>query len=140
GISRPLQEEHTHCSTTTALAGKAAFVAPEAFLSADVSGKTQYSKPNDIYSLAILIWCCMSQQRPFEGWNPLKIMREVGDKQFRQKIPDHTPLKLAKLIEKSWAQDVFLRPCSSQISTELGEIYQEESARQSPSLLFPQKR
>ncbi len=129
GISRELQTEHTHCSTSSPLAGKAAFIAPEIISPTEADGKTRYSAPNDVFALAVLIWSCMSRQRPFEGWNNFRIMMEVGNNQRREKIPEGIPSSLAKLIEKSWVQGALLRPTAAQISQELSEIYYEELPR-----------
>ncbi len=129
GISRSLQDEHTHCSTSAPPVGTVSFIAPEILVPPEGDAKTHYSKPNDIFSLAVLLWCLMSQRRPFEGWNYFRIMMEVGNKQRREIIPGNTPLKLARLIERSWAHDALLRPTAEAVSRDLSEIYSEELAR-----------
>lgn len=137
GLSRKLAADQTHQTTLTA-AGTPAFTAPEIFANSE-DGKTRYDSSNDLYSFAMVLWCCVAQKYPFYGWAALKIMNEVANNGFRPEIPKKTPVKLAKLITGCWDARPAKRPTAQQAHEALTEIYKEESRNFNPNLLPTKK-
>jgi sterile alpha motif and leucine zipper-containing kinase AZK len=131
GISRKLAVNQTHQTTMSAM-GTPAFTAPEIIAPKNSDGKTRYDRSNDIYSLAVLLWCCVAQKKPFDGWDNMRIMLKVTAKRNnREEMPEGTPRKLAKLIRQCWAQTPSSRPIAASVHAELGSIYAKEPNKNS---------
>jgi tetratricopeptide (TPR) repeat protein len=125
GISRKLAMNQTHQTTVSAM-GTPAFTAPEIIMPKNSDGKTRYDKSNDIYSLAMLLWCCATEKTPFAGWDHLRVVTAVAIKKEREKIPKEIPKKLAHLIKGCWSHNPSSRPTAAKASAELNEIYAKE--------------
>lgn len=89
---------------------------PVFYVAPELMENEAYSRPSDIFSIALIMWEIGTLQRPYEGFEPSKIIRFVTEG-ARLPIPDTVTRQLAYLIERCWQQDPGNRPTSSELVT-----------------------
>lgn len=109
GLSRVKHESST-LSTPGSSTGTLCWMAPELF---ERGGKC--STASDVYALGIIFWELASRKLPFtDAANSAIIMQWVKQGE-REKIPEETPPKLARLIAECWKERTDERPVADQI-------------------------
>jgi serine/threonine protein kinase len=137
GLSYTLKAEQTH-KTTVSISGTPAFIDPVLIKPVNRTEKAKKIAANDIYSFAMVAWCCLMRRSPYEGWDLYQIMFHVasGD---REDLPDTTkPIKLAALVKQCWVQNQEHRPTAAEVSASMHAIHKEEVGNN--VITFPTKK
>ena len=100
----------------TAMCGTPRYMAPEVGL-----GKP-YNELCDVYSLGILFWEILTFERPFVNYKTLNQFTNnvwKGSYSIRPIIPKKTSKVVRSLLERSWSNDLKIRPSAAQFENEL---------------------
>ena len=91
----------------------------------------------DVYSFGILLWELCSLEKPFDGYNSKKHMKDVVIAGERPKMDGaHTnfwPADLRWLVTRSWSSDPEMRPPFTLILKTLGIVLEELELPQTKS-------
>lgn len=118
GISRIKAD--TYLSMSAAGGGTVPYTAPECF--AGAGGHDRVSEKSDIYSLGIIMWECLTQQRPWaEHSHYLAIMYAVAQCDQRPAWPKDcsVPPAVRKLVASCWRRNPRERPSSGDLLKKL---------------------
>eukprot|EP00775_Hariotina_reticulata_P006455 gene6455-6684_t len=118
GLSR--MKTHSYVSTRHLEAGTASYMAPECFIGEGVNEKI------DVYSLAMLLWECVTGDRPWKGHNMMQVAYQVAMSNNRPPLPPISatscPPELAQLMVDMWAADPRERPSSGEVMKALAQM------------------
>ena len=64
----------------------------------------------DVFSFGVLLWECLTAQRPWAGHSPMQIIFQVGVAGVRPPLPPTCPPFLAALVRRCWAAEPGGRP------------------------------
>jgi len=106
-------------NTTMTRCNTAAWTAPE------ILKGTQYSEKSDVYSFAIVLWELYTQERPFQGMDPVTISQGVIGG-LRPVIPETTPRTYRRLMRASWHDKANKRPNFEQIMAILEKLEENQ--------------
>ena len=81
-----------------------------------------YNEKADIYSFAMILFEMVTNTMPFDGLNPVQIIKEVAIKAARPAIPltCHTGFKA--LINDCWHQEPQKRPTAAEVLARLEKM------------------
>lgn len=74
-------QTHSYVSTRHLEAGTASYMAPECFIGEGVNEKI------DVYSLAMLLWECVTGERPWKGHNMMQVAYQVRRQCCTDRLP-----------------------------------------------------
>lgn len=112
GLSRMVVEDSKAMQTMTSC-GTPSWTAPE------VLRGEKYSSACDVYSMAIVLWECVTRSVPYEGVPHFQIVFTVGNQGLRPEIPPDCPHAWANLIVDCWAENPADRPSFDDIMLRL---------------------
>ncbi len=97
-------------------------VAETNFVCIEILDNKTYEKAADVYSFGILLWVLITQEQPYsfvqQAWEVASYV--ISGK--RLPIPSDTPVSVAELIRKCWAQLPADRPTFDDVVKELSVI------------------
>ncbi|KAI8473495.1 MAG: kinase-like domain-containing protein [Monoraphidium minutum] len=109
----------------TEAAGTVPYTAPECF----ATGRNErVSEKSDIYSLGIIMWECLTQQRPWaEQSHYLAVMYAVAQCDQRPAWPRHcsVPAAVQKLVSSCWRRNPRERPSSGDLLKKLALLIKQ---------------
>lgn len=127
GIAKVVRDHVSQGLTSTGMAlGTPAYMAPE---QASGSGDQRI----DIYSLGVILYQCLSGQRPFSGQSDLEVLAAVLTTTPRPltELVDGLPAGLAEVVARAMARDPGDRPETMRaLADELRECACEDTAEQ----------
>lgn len=112
GLSRMVVEDSPAAQTMTSC-GTPSWTAPE------VLRGEKYSSACDVYSMAIVLWECVTRSVPYEGIPHFQVVFTVGNQGMRPEIPPDCPHAWANLIVDCWAENPDDRPSFDDIINRL---------------------
>lgn len=101
GIVQSVHAGNARLTTTGAFLGTPGYLAPERYAGAPADART------DIFALGVVLFECLSGERPFTGDSPLAVMRAVADTplpDIRALNPD-VDAELARILARMTAKD-----------------------------------
>lgn len=78
-----------------------------------------YNEKADIYSFAMILFEMITNAMPFDGLNPVQIIKEVAIKESRPPIPAACHAGFKALITECWQQDPQKRPTAADVLSRL---------------------
>lgn len=91
------------------LMGTPFFLAPEL-----IANKTEQTTSSDVYAFGIQLYEIFSRKNPYEGLDPIHVLRSVADRsrgaEFRPHQPLECPPEIWSLMKKCWHKDADARP------------------------------
>lgn len=102
--------------------GTPSWMAPEL-----IRGESSKTPETDVYSFGIILYEVIARAEPYEGENPMEVMRLVADKavQKRPPIPPDCPPKIAALMMECVDGDPSARPTFEEIDLRLKRMTTE---------------
>lgn len=124
GIARQEGTEEQKLTRTEAVLGSPLYMSPEQCLSQDIS------TASDVYSLACIMYQCLTGRTPFSSESPIELMYMHSNQDF-EKLETMTELAslkpLGRLIDSCLCKSPELRPSARQIQDELRNIVQSQT-------------
>jgi serine/threonine-protein kinase len=118
-LARARRLDTAECDSDDFAASEAAYAAPETAV-----GNRQLNASTDVYSLGVLLYEVLADQRPFEGASP----RELMERHRREAVPDiraarpDVTLELAHLLRLMLAKEALRRPRDNELVRWLAEL------------------
>ncbi|GAB5368305.1 hypothetical protein AAMO2058_001308000 [Amorphochlora amoebiformis] len=106
------------------------FVGSYAYMGPEIISTTHYDTKADIYSLGIVLWEVLTQERPYQGIKQTTVLRNVVDAaqggcSLRPQIPEWVSNACTDLLKSCWHSTPHFRPNAAQIRTKLIVIKDE---------------
>lgn len=96
------------------------YMAPEVIL------RQPYNHKSDVYSYSFILYHMLVGRHPIRNsMNLTMLKRVVIENHWRPKIPPYWPMKLYRLLTRSWSTDIMVRPNFLDIVGELKELIAE---------------
>ena len=119
GLARELEGSRT----TSEEKGTKRYMAQELIV-LNERGRAVYSKPADIYAYGMLVLEIYTRKPPFPGWEPLKVVFEVGNG-AQPSVPEDCPSYLADMMQQCWNMDPKERPTIEMIVETIQRVQHE---------------
>ena len=115
----------TMATSTGRYSGAPAWSAPEV-----LGQEGDFTEKSDVYSYAVIMWELFSGERPFRGFDFIKVFNMVFRKGDRPSpLPTNMDARLSDLMQKAWSQDPQARPTFLEILTVIDELQGGEVGR-----------
>ena len=106
---KQIQSGDTSGFSKKPLMGTPFFLAPEL-----IANETEQTTSSDVYAFGIQLYEIFSRKNPYEGLDPIHVLRSVADRsreaEFRPHQPLECPPEIWSLMKKCWHKDADARP------------------------------
>lgn len=130
---------------------------PPCYVAPELMDNESYSRPSDVFSFAMISWEIVTTHRPYEGFEPSRVIRFVmvwilfrmsifplnifshNQEGARLPIPDSVPRPLAQIIEVCWSHEPLNRPPFSVVLKMLDDAAKQmfSSTTTEPGVVHP---
>ena len=97
--------------------GTPLWMAPEV-----LSGK-EFTEASDLYSFGVILWEIYTRSEPYKEFKDYSVFKDhICNQNYREKIPNDCPPRLADLMSKCWHADPSKRPDFAQVLDTIEDI------------------
>eukprot|EP00469_Lotharella_globosa_P012836 CAMPEP_0167775536 /NCGR_PEP_ID=MMETSP0111_2-20121227/2619_1 /TAXON_ID=91324 /ORGANISM="Lotharella globosa, Strain CCCM811" /LENGTH=733 /DNA_ID=CAMNT_0007665473 /DNA_START=177 /DNA_END=2378 /DNA_ORIENTATION=+ len=110
------------------------YIGSHAYMSPEIITSTDYNTKADVYSLGIVLWEILTQQRPYDGIKQMSVLRNVVTGRLRPPLPSNLVPSLGKLLKTMWASNPDARPNAKEVIKTL-QLFRSEKKQDEAEML-----